>query len=217
MPFALPVNDCRRCPVGAACAPATCAFVCERKDTGRHLSFVGTPIERVVFVKRGYLALHRGPGTPVALRSPGAMVGIECLGPRASVHTATAITDVEVCSLGAADFRSLATRAPSAVLGLLTVELGRRDRDESFRTGPADARVARLLLERLRRGGAAHPLPFNQRTFARVLALRPETLSRVLTRLRSTGVIGDGGFVIDAVALADLAEGRDGTSVIPRT
>ncbi|MCC6807454.1 MAG: helix-turn-helix domain-containing protein [Deltaproteobacteria bacterium] len=171
-------------------------------------------------MKRGYVALHQGPGHAHALRGPGALLRSECLAPRAAVHTIVAITEVELCALHADAFRAFALARPAVTLQLLATELHQRDLDASFRAGPAVARLCRFLLAWLRGGGGAYPLPFTQEMLARLIDLRPETLSRVLKLLRKDGLIDTTGlFVRDASRLAELAAAvpLGAKAVIPRT
>jgi CRP-like cAMP-binding protein len=217
VPFALPIRDCQRCPLGAACLPAACPWTVEQRSEGRHVAFNGAAVERVSFVKRGYVALHARRGTLQALRGPGALLGVECLSPRAHAHTITALTPVELCTLAADDFRAFALAKSAVTMSLLSQELRNRDLDETFRSGAAAARLARFLLARLEQGGGSYPVPFTQETLARLLDLRPETLSRVLKRMRDDGAIGERLFVRDPAALVALSRGTPQRAIIPRT
>lgn len=207
MSFALPIRECDRCPIGVASAPRGCPFACERRGVGRHLGFSGAEVDKAVFVKRGYVTLEQGSRT--ALRGPGALLGVECLVPRPRASTVVAVTDVEICTLSAPELRVFALVRPGALLQLLSAELAQRELDASFCSGSAEARLCRFLAERRQSGGGEHPLPFTQETLARLLDLRPETLSRVLKELRKKGVISaEGLFVKDASLLRTLARGE---------
>lgn len=165
-------------------------------------------MERAAFVKRGYVTLEQSGRT--VLRGPGSLLGVECLVPRPRASTVVAVTDVEVCTLSAPELRVFSLVRPGALLGLLSTELEERELDASYSSGSASVRLCRFLLVRARRGGGEHPLPFRQETLARLLDLRPETLSRVLSELRRQGVVADDGlFVADVARLRAIASGAE--------
>lgn len=206
MSFALPIRDCDRCPIGVASAPRACAFVCEKRGVGRHLGFGGVEVERAAFVKRGYVMLEQAGRA--ALRGPGALLGAECLVPRVRASTVVTVTDVEVCLLSATELRLFSLVRPGAFLSLLSAELEQRELDATYSSGPAPVRLCRFLQKRLESGGGEHPLPFTQETLARLLDLRPETLSRVIKELRKDGVLSAQGlFVAAPAALRAIASG----------
>lgn len=179
------------------------------RPAGSALSTSCTANERVLFVKQGYVMLRRRNGDGEILRAPGALVGFELLDARAVPFTTAALTDVEICELGAREFKAFAGAHPLALLGPLAAELALRDEEAGYQSGPAASRIVRFLLARLERGGGAFPLPLTQDQLARLLALRAETLSRVLKRLRNVGALtpGPGIFVADEQLLASLAHG----------
>ena len=123
MSFALPITDCQRCPLGISAAPALCPFVREQRAAGRHLAFKGGPVEMVAFVKRGYVSLATSKRELESVRGPGAVVGFECLTPRAATHTVTTLTDAEVCTLPVEAFKTFSTARPLAILALLAALL----------------------------------------------------------------------------------------------
>lgn len=213
--------DCQRCPLGAAVAPAACRCVCEQRAANSDIISTGGPVESVTFIRRGYVALTRGPGEAQSLRGPGSILGLECLVPKAATHTITTLTDTALCLLPRDAFFKLSAARPATMNALLVAEISQRDVEAGFRSGSSQTRIARFLLERLRGGGGAYPLPYSTSTLAGVLGLRPERLRRVLGRLRREGVLhaGDGLGVRDAQALADYAMGRRASdlAIIPRT
>lgn len=221
MTFALPIMDCQRCPLGAAVAPTACRFVCEQRAASSDLLSRGGPVESVTFIRRGYVSLTHGPGEAQSLRGPGAILGLECLVPKAATHTITTLTDADLCRLPRDAFLALSGAQPALISALLVTEIAQRDVEAGFRSGSSQTRIARFLLERLRRGGGAYPLPFATSSLAGVLGLRSERLRRALNRLRREGVIhdGDGLVVRDAQALADHAIGKRSTdlAIVPRT
>ena len=211
MPFAVAITRCSSCPIGIAAGRDGCPFVREKHRPKRRLRLRGAPAEKVTFIKRGYAVLSSGAGQRHLLRGPGTLVGWESLtnGPDAATHTLTTLTDCETCVVEPDVFRVFVTTRAAQVLPLLVTELESRDGEARYASGPARVRVARFLLARLRRGGAAYPVELQNKSLARVLALRPETLSRVLTQMRARGIVttGAGLFVKDAVGLTELAGG----------
>ncbi len=98
-------------------------------------------------------------------------------------------------------------RSPArAVLDLLLSE-GRMQRDEvNYRQGDCLSRVARFALAHAR-FLADRPNAVRKQMVARLLGMRPETLSRCLTRLERDGVVdaSRGVRVLDARRLATIA------------
>lgn len=209
MPFAVAITRCDHCPVSAAAGRDGCPFVHETHGAKRRLRSRGVPVESVIFIRRGYAVLSAGASQRHLLRGPGSIVGWESLTPGTGVatHTLTTLTACETCTVSPANFRAFATSRAAFVLPLLVAELASRDGEAMYVSGPAKVRVARFLLARLRRGGAAYPLELQNKSLARVLALRAETFSRVLTQLRARGILapGAGLFVRNPTALAELA------------
>lgn len=162
-----------------------------------------------MFIARGYAVLTAGEGHRHLLRSPGSVVGWESLSRQPATHTLMTLTECEICATEPEAFRSFVAARPALVLPLLLAELASRDREARYVSGPALVRVARFLLARLQRGGAAFPLELQNKSVARVLALRAETFSRVLAQLRERGIVAEGAglFVKDATGLAEIAMG----------
>lgn len=207
MPFAVAITRCQSCPIGVAAAPGSCPFVREAHRPKRRLRLRGAAVAKVIFLKRGYAVLTSGDDHLDLLRSPGALVGWESLARQPATHTLVTLTECESCSLDPEAFRKFVAARAAVVLPLLVAELACRDSEAHYVSGPARARVARFLLARLRRGGAAFPLELQNKSIARVLALRAETFSRVLAELRARGIVAEGAglFVRDAGALSDIA------------
>ena len=209
MPFAAPIPRCPTCPIGVAAAPGHCPFERAKHGPKRRLRLRGGPVERVMFIARGYAVLTAGEGHRHLLRTPGSVVGWESLARQPATHTLMTLTDCELCATDPETFRTFVAARPALILPLLVAELASRDREARYVSGPALVRVARFLLARLQRGGAAFPLELQNKSVARVLALRPETFSRALAQLRAKGIVAEGAgvFVRDATALAELAMG----------
>jgi CRP/FNR family transcriptional regulator, cyclic AMP receptor protein len=96
--------------------------------------------------------------------------------------------------------------ASRVVLDLLLTE-ARQQRDEvNWRQGDCLARVARFALAHAR-FLADRPNAVRKQVVARLLGMRPETLSRCLTRLEADGMIdaSRGVRVLDAARLATVA------------
>lgn len=207
MPFARAVTDCHSCPLGVAAGRDGCPFAPKKHGAGRRLVARGRRSEQVTFIKRGYGVLSAGPGQPHALRAPRSIVGWESLTSTPATHTLTTLTETETCTLDADRFRAFAKTRAAAILLLLVDELAQRDCEARYTRGTARQRLARFLVARLQRGGAAYPLELEYQSLARVLGLRPETLSRVLRDLRTRGIVarGRGLFVKDVAALEQIA------------
>jgi len=91
---------------------------------------------------------------------------------------------------------------------------------EQLQTRSATERVADFLLRRcpVRQGSAVIALPFDKSLLAARLAMKPESLSRVLARLRKIGVRSEQNRVIipDVARLADFCTGEssDGCATV---
>lgn len=167
----------------------------------------------VWYLRRGQVTLgaatSEGTEAGLAVREPPAIFGIEALLGEPSPHDVTALTDVVLCAVDTASFRAwvgpLETPA-GAVLGLQCREAIQRSFERTTLEGHAVRRVARLLSVQAWRADGR--LDVAQRVLARSLAMRPETFSRAVARLRELGALerGRGVKLVSVAVLARLAE-----------
>src|SRR5207237_10370254 len=126
-----------------------------------------------------------------SVRGPDTVIGAELLRRGRCEVDVVALTEVRLLRISADDFRSWVgpPHSPSAaIVELLLQEVSALGRDRAMTAGTAVARIARFLRERHRMESAGRPFDVEQRILARVLQIRPETLSRTLTRLRRDGI-----------------------------
>lgn len=212
----VPTLECRECPVLGALEPDACPFRIIKKKAGDLVFGQGLVLDAAWHLKSGLVLLSsvspRGDEEYCTLRTPGSMLNVESLRDRPTVHEGWALTDVEVCQLGTAAVSELVGRRPSMATLLQDKaldELSQCVTDRTHRREPATVRLARLiasfqdeaispLLERLPRS-----------VIARLLGMRPETLSRSLAELRAAGALVGGRAleVADGDRLQEIVDG----------
>lgn len=209
---------CGACRLRPVAPRGACPFQALSRPAGTLLLYQGEMPESVWIVHRGTVLLSAtsadGDETFCSLRGPGNLLGLELLRGRPADADVWALSELTACYLGAEDFRAWVGDRSSplgAVLDFALDESARRREERLALSGHAVARVARFLLERRRVERGGRPLHVEQQVLARMLGMRPETLSRVLHRLRAAGIIADGrGLEVrDARKLAELAGGED--------
>lgn len=207
-------SGCQSCPLGKASLPASCPFHNVGRDPGEILVAQGEVPPAVAFVRAGSVVLSSvlpsGDETYCAVRGPGSLFGLELLGGEAAAYQAWALSPVVLCLLSAGAFRQWLGRPDSPMGAVLLLALGeaeRRRRDRAALAGTALVRVARFLVERRQIEGRDAPLSVSRQVLARMLGMRPETLSRAVATLRSRGVLAQKGSlrVLDPKRLAGVA------------
>lgn len=207
-----PVSDCTACALGAA-SGGRCRLSSSVREAGVTLCAQGERPRSVLFVKEGFVSLSavspRGAETLLSLRGPSSLLCTEALQDEPSAFEVRALSRVRLCGIGAevlSQWIGPEKSAARAILDLLLAE-GRQQRDEvSWRHGDCLSRVARFALAHAR-FLADRPTAVRKQVVARLLAMRPETLSRCLTRLEKEGVVDAtrGVRVLDHRRLASIA------------
>jgi CRP-like cAMP-binding protein len=161
------------------------------------------------FVRAGRLLLTSssdgGDELSCRMRTRGSLVGLEALRGAAADYEAWTVEPSQLCHVGAEQARAWLGEPESPAHALLELALDEvtRAREESVAlAGGAVERVARFLFTRT----AGEPLAIEQQLFARMLRMRPETLSRALKRLRTAGAVAKGRTVrvLDSRRLAQI-------------
>lgn len=209
---AAPISDCGACSLGVA-SQGKCRFTPTTRDSGATLCAQGERPRTVYFVKEGFVSLSavspRGSEVLLTLRGPNALLCTEALHGDPSPNEVRALSRVKLCGIAGDQMSSWVgpDRSPArAVLDLVLTE-GKLQRDEvNYRHGDCVARVARFALANAR-FLADRPNAVRKQVVARLLGMRPETLSRCLTRLERDGVLdaSRGVRVLDARRLASIA------------
>lgn len=191
--------ECYTCPLGRASLPGECPYEERHLTPGTVLVRQGIVPATVWYVKSGAVLLSTlsssGHETYCAMRSTGDLVGTEGMVDRESPYECWAFGHVVACRLTVAQFRHWLgpDASPSAaVLGIFVEQMRRLHEDRALLVGDAVSRVARYLLARATEVAAATAdtdEPIGKSLLARMLGIRPETLSRALLQLRELGAI----------------------------
>ena len=212
-----PVTDCASCSLGIASA-GRCRFTPSAREAGGSLCAQGERPRTVYFIKEGFVALSavspKGSELVLALRGPTSLLCAEAMTNEPSALEVRALSRVKLCGI-AGDAMSQwvgPERSPGRVIIDLLMAESRMQRDEvNFRQGDCMSRVARFALAHAK-FLADRPNAVRKQVVARLLGMRPETLSRCLTRLEQDGVLdaSRGVKVIDhrrlaAIAMEDVA------------
>lgn len=190
----------KRSPVPAAIA-ANAYKVHLRAGQDAGLSFEGGEV--VLIVRSGVLTLNVAmPGRPrqaVVLYFPED-VACSRLAPLEADAALTAATEVELWRMRLGAFEELAARDPATARFFheaLAAEAARQAlHSATLSQLNGEERVATFLVELALRagikpsGGAAFEVPLTRKELALYLGLNADTLSRIMSRFRSTGLIG---------------------------
>lgn len=131
--------------------------------------------------------------------------------------TATAVQSTRVCRFSRAAFTAAALQSPEvcfSMLGSVSMHLhGMITQVEQLKTRNGEQRLAKFLANLC--GGADGPctiaLPYDKSLIAARLGMRPESLSRHLTKLAEFGVRNNG----DSVSIEDVARLREVGELTP--
>ncbi len=205
------VRDCSDCEL---MVQGRCLFAPKKVPADAVLTAQDMIAQEVSFVRKGVVAMtvltSEGDQAHVAVRGPRSLLGLEALRALPSPGEVTAVTEVQLCAAPADRVKAWLGPETAArrMFELAMGELLDQRRDVDFRSGTADARVARFLLMCAEHVGRGKESPFSKARAASVLGLRPETLSRVLKRLSDRGIVdsSEGVRVLDLEALQAVAE-----------
>ena len=156
--------------------------------------------------------LPNGTQRIVRLLRPGDVAGMETLVGEPYHHTAIALQDADVCRIPREVIIQLDQTNPSVHLALLQRWQHLVDQADHFisslSTGPAEARIARLLITL---GCDLHPETMPSREdMGALLGITTETASRIMAEFKRRGLVHvDKGseVVCDHAGLAQLANG----------
>jgi CRP-like cAMP-binding protein len=207
-----PVTDCSTCGLGIA-SGGRCRFTPSTRESGASLCAQGERPRTVYFVKEGFVALSavspKGAELVLTLRGPTSMLCTEAISNEPSAYEVRALSRVKLCGISGEALAQWVgpERSPARVILDLLLAESRMQRDEvNFRQGDCMSRVARFALAHAK-FLADRPNAVRKQVVARLLGMRPETLSRCLTRLEQDGVLdaSRGVKVIDQRRLAAIA------------
>jgi CRP-like cAMP-binding protein len=188
------------------------------RSAGTVLATQGQRVHEVLIVREGTVLVtsFTGDGDEVwsSVRGPDTLIGAELLRHGRCELDVVALTEVRLLRITPDDFRAWVGPAHSpaaAIIELLLQEISTLGRDRAMTAGTAMGRIARFLRERHRMESAGRPFDIEQRVLARVLQIRPETLSRALSKLRNDKILAPGPrlSVLDTYRLSRLADATD--------
>jgi CRP/FNR family transcriptional regulator len=201
-----------------------CQGATARIETGRPLFHQGDPADVIFNLKKGSLRLYKlladGRRQVTGFLFPGAVLGLAVNDEHA--FSAEAIEPVEVCRYSRYRFDTFVDEHPRMERELYRIaahELAlAREQMVLLGRKTAAERLATFLLGLLRRERDHEPgadlisLPMNRLDIADYLGLTKETVSRVFTSFKTTGLIrllnDDQVLVLDCARLAQVASGE---------
>jgi CRP-like cAMP-binding protein len=207
-----PVTDCSACSLGNA-SQGRCRLTPTTREAGATLCAQGERPRTIFFVKEGFVALSavspRGTELILTLRGPTSLLCTEALHAEPSPFEVRALSRVKLCGISGDALAQWIgpEKSPARVILDLLLSEAKMQRDEvNWRQGDCLSRVARFALAHAR-FLADRPNAVRKQVVARLLGMRPETLSRCLTRLERDGVLdaSRGVRVLDARRLAAIA------------
>lgn len=208
--------SCTECRLGLASGAAGCPFREVRRKPGSVLHRQGEMVRRIGYVRSGLVLLssvsRSGEELWCKVRGREYLVGFESALGAPTQSSAVALSDLRLCALDLSQFRDWLGSLGSplgAMLELSLRELSRAALDLQHSSGGAPLRLARLLLERYDAGSGPKPLEVPKVVLARMLGMRPETLSRAIAELSASGVLAKGRrmMVADFALLRRVVEG----------
>lgn len=188
---------CQSCGFASHARAGICLLGDARTEAGSTIIEQGQIPERVVLLRRGKVVLssHAESGRELscAVRGSDSLLGLESVLHRPVPYEVRALTDVALCFVDAASFKTWIGPLDSplgTVLRYSLEEMLRRASERQAVEGTALRRVARFLLQTTETDG--EPLTVPQGVLASVLGMRPETLSRALADLKASGALAPG-------------------------
>ncbi len=147
---------------------------------------------------------------------PGEILGMDGLGTNTHTNTARALESSSICEIPFVRLEALSSQIPSLQRHFFQLMSREIQSDQQLMLllarKPADARLAAFLLNlgtRYKRRGLSQRrlrLPMSRNDIGNYLGLAVETVSRIFTRLQSSGVLGVAGKEIEILDMAALTE-----------
>ena len=190
-----PITSCADCPLGAASASRRCEFLCSTRLAGALICAQGEIPSTIYFVKTGLISLSATDSdrtlAALALRGPSSLLCTEAIQRRPSPHTLHVLSRARLCAIPGELLKRWIgpEHGPArALLDLLLDESHLQHLEQELHQGDCTRRVARfaLIFEHFLE---EQPDAVPKQMLAQMLGMRPETLSRCLTRLDRCGAI----------------------------
>lgn len=164
---------------------------------GNIIFYQGDQPDRIYFIKEGFVKLYKmseeGKDTVIYLYGPGSILGVRALTSEDERlrHSAEAITDVEIITMGRREYLLLALEHPEYIVDLLHVFIERLNyterKLEGFILTDATARVANFLADCAKRFGTLPPL--THQLIADFVGSFRETVTVALNRLQKEKIL----------------------------
>lgn len=181
---------------------------------GELLSKQGMLMTHIFYLRTGFAKLfleNDGEKIVLGIARPGTFIGIQSLyGEPVFPFSAEAMTDIEVCLKDIKVFRELVLENSAFAKGLieiLNVDLIQSyNRMFSLTTRQADGRFSELLLFLANVFYQDNPfeLTLSRKEIAELIAIAPESVSRLIGKFKSNGIIGGKGHTIEILNLEAL-------------
>lgn len=196
-------------------------------QTGQPLYHEGHPAGQFFVVATGIMKTTRlnadGRETMLDLLVPGDFLGtVPAQGVERYPDSAWAVTPACVLVLDSRDFSAILRRFPAVALGTLEAVSARlseaQDAVHRLSSAPVEQRLAATLLLIADktgtpwRGGTLMQVPLSRESLASMVGAATETVSRILSRWRSAGLIETGRQWIAVTDMAAVRALRDGAA-----
>lgn len=227
MPGASIPLSCQACPfrerdIFASASPQVrmpiLSTLQHRQVPARHAVYhANDPGESVYVVRAGLVKLvqHSSSGTQriVRLVTGGDTIGLESVLGEPYRHSALAVGDVQLCRVSAKAIRAYGCADSGFVQAMLSQMQASLDAADAFltemSTGRVSSRVARLLLYLSTRQNNGYCPKLSTTEMGAVVGLTPESVSRVVSRLKRAGVLQPAGrpgwYGCNTASLSELA------------
>jgi len=213
-----PAVSCSDCRLGSVCLPIAIATdevdrlddIVERGkplQKGDHLYRQHTPFKSIYAVRsgilKGYQIATNGEEQVTGFYLPGEIIGIDGIGQNHYTSSAVALDTSAVCEIPFSQLESLSLELPSLQRHFFQLMSREISDDQKMLTllsrYTADEKVAALLMsfsarhERRQLSGSRFILPVSRADMGNFLGLTLETVSRVFSRFKKSGLLETNG------------------------
>lgn len=165
----------------------------------------GDPLERLYFIKEGFVKLYRlsdeGRDTTIYLYGPGSILGVRALTSEdeSAKHYAEALTDLQIINIKRKEYFEITSENPEYLVDLLHIFISRLNytekKLEGFIITDTTARLAYFLADCVQRfcknkkEPIRLPIPLTHQRLAEFIGALRETVSLSVAKLEKEGVL----------------------------